>query len=262
LVKERQFAPVKLSTINRELSAMRRIMRYALAKGWITKDIFFNAKVIDTSADMERSRLLTPGEELRLLMACHGERQVTYKRKRNDKEFEITANISVDNPHLKAVILLAIDGGMRRGEILKLRWNDIDFDANLIHVLGTNTKTEKARIAPLTERAKAELYRVRQFTPGDRPFPFADFKRSWATAKRIAGIEDLHFHDLRRTALTRWQTYGIPLAMAGKMAGHTNTQTTMKYYTANDADMVGSFAERMNVIHADTMPDVASELVN
>lgn len=256
------FVAVKLSTVNRELSAMRRIMRFALSKGWITRDIFFNAKVIDTTADIERKRLLTRDEESRLLAACQGERQTTYTRRHYGKVSKVTANVTVDNPHLKAIILLAIDGGMRRGEILKLRWQDIDFDANAITILGTHTKTEKERIAPLTERVKAELYRVREFTPGDMPFPFADFKRSWATAKRIAGIDDLHFHDLRRTALTRWQTLGIPLAMAGKMAGHTNQQTTMKYYTANDADMIRDFAERMNVIHANAMPDAVSEFVN
>lgn len=45
----------------------------------------------------------------------------------------------------------------------------------------------------------------------------------------------------------------VKQAFASKMAGHTNTQTTMKYYTANDADMIREFAERMNVIHADAI---------
>ncbi len=262
VIKSGKFVPVKLGTINRELSAMRRMMRYAYGEGWITKDIFLNAQVIDTDAEMERKRLLTEAEEVRLLEACQGERETTYTRKHYGKERTVTANISVDNPHLKALIMLAIDAGMRRGEILKLRWNDIDFDSNLIHIVGTHTKTQKERYAPLTERVKAELVRVREFTPGEMPFPFADFKRSWATAKRIAGIDDLHFHDLRRTALTRWQRYGLPLALAGKMAGHTNLQTTMKHYTATDSDIIRNFAETINSIHAEAMPDVSSELVN
>src|SRR5205823_3493826 len=53
VVAEKKFVPVKLATINRELSAMRRMMRYAYAEGWITKDIFFKADVIDASAEME-----------------------------------------------------------------------------------------------------------------------------------------------------------------------------------------------------------------
>lgn len=64
--------PVKITTVNRELSVMRKIMRYAFGKGWILKDIFFNAKVIDVSAEMERTRLLTKDEENRLLYSCQG----------------------------------------------------------------------------------------------------------------------------------------------------------------------------------------------
>lgn len=262
VIAKGKFVPVKLATINRELSAMRRMMRYAYGQGWITKDIFFNADVIDADAEIERKRLLTEAEETRLLAACQGERQTSYTRNHYGKDREVTANISVDNPHLKALIMLAIDAGMRRGEILKLRWQDIDFQTNLIHILGTHTKTQKERYAPLTERVKAELTRVREFTPGEMPFPFLDFKRSWATAKRIAGIDDLHFHDLRRTALTRWQRYGLPLALAGKMAGHTNLQTTMKHYTATDSDIIRNFAETINSVHADAMPDNATEFVN
>ena len=174
----------------------------------------------------------------------------------------MTATVEVDNPHLKAVILLAIDSGMRRGEILKLKWKDIDFDNDLITVVGTNTKTERERIAPLTERVKGELRRIREISPGEKVFPFDNFKRSWNTAKRIAGIDDLHFHDLRRTAITRWQQYGFPLALAGKLAGHTQLATTMKYYTNADAETVREFAEKMNQVHASSDDAPAAELLN
>lgn len=259
--------PIKLATVNRELSTMRRMMRFAYGKGWILKDIFFNAKVIEMSAEMERTRLLTADEEIRLLSACQGTRPVTYTRKKrgNPNEFEeITATHDVDNPHLKAIILLAIDSGMRRGEILKLRWQDFDFENNMICILGTHTKTERERIAPLSNRAKDELNRIKEFTPGEKPFAFGDFRRSFATAKRLAGIEDLHFHDLRRTAITRWIQQGTSLAFAGKFAGHSQLQTTMKHYTSTDADMVQELNEKMNVFHAQTngKSQIESEMVN
>jgi integrase len=254
---------VSLATINRELSAMRRIMRYAYGEGWITKDIFFGSKVIDASAENPRDQMLSEADEKKLLEACQGERQRTYTRTRFGKKERISASVSVDNPSLKAVILLAIDAGLRRGEILKLHWQDIDFQTGIIRVLGTNTKTERERLVPLTERVKAELYRVREFTPGDKPFPFADFKRSWTTAKEIAGIDDLHFHDLRRTAITRWILQGNPIALAGKIAGHTQIQTTMKHYTSADADIVHGFTEKMNAKHAETvLQSAASEFLN
>lgn len=254
--------PVKVATVNRELSAMRKMMRFAVHKGWILRDIFFNAGVIDVSAEMERTRRLSEAEETLLLEACQGEREMVYERNRRGKVETITAKTTVDNPHLKAIILLAVDSGMRRGEILKLRWQDIDFGAGVIRILGTHTKTERERLAPLTDRVKSELYRVREFCQGDKPFPFTEFKRSWTTAKRIAGIGDLHFHDLRRTAVTRWIMQGNPIAMAGKIAGHANIETTMRHYTSTDTEIVQSFAKTMNAVHAQNDQNLSSEMVN
>ena len=253
---------VKIATANRELSAMRKMMRFAYGKGWILRDIFFNAKVIDTASEIERHRLLTKDEETRLLDSCQGERQIEYKRKIKGVEKKVTANISVDNPHLKAMIILALDSGMRRGEIFKLRWQDFDFENNLIRIVGTHTKTERERIAPLSNRAKDELENLKKITTGENPFPFTNIKRSFATAKRLAGIDDLHFHDLRRTAITRWIHQGTSLAFAGKFAGHSQLQTTMKHYTATDADMIRETNERMNNFHAQNENALASKMVN
>ncbi len=253
---------VKLTTVNRDLSIMRKMVRFAYGKGWMLRDIFFNAKVIDTASEIERHRLLTKDEETRLLASCQGERQIEYKRKIKGVEKKVTANICVDNPHLKAMIILALDSGMRRGEIFKLRWQDFDFENNLIRIVGTHTKTERERIAPLSNRAKDELENLRKITTGENPFPFTNIKRSFATAKRLAGIEDLHFHDLRRTAITRWIHQGTSLAFAGKFAGHSQLQTTMKHYTATDNDMIRETNERMNTFHAQNENALASEMVN
>lgn len=259
---ERTGTPVKISTINRELSVMRKMMRFALGKGWILKDIFFNAKMIESSAEIERTRLLTTAEEERLLSACQGQRSVTYSRKWKGREQEIKSIVKVENPCLRAMIILALDSGMRRGEIFKLRWQDIDFDADLIRIVGTHTKTERERLAPLSQRAKEELTTLRKIIPGENPFPFKEIKRSFATAKRIAGIDDLHFHDLRRTAITRWIQNNVPLALAGKIAGHSVLQTTMKHYTSTDADMARDVVEKVNAFHTKSVPGLATEMVN
>ncbi len=256
---------IKLATVNRELSAMRRIMRFAYGKGWVLKDIFFNAKVIETSAELERKRLLTLEEERNLLAVCQGTRTVKYERRNRLKPGEmeeIEAIHDMDNPQLKAILLLAIDSGLRRGEILKLRWSDLDFDANVIRIIGTHTKTERERLVPFTERTKAELENIKNLVEGEKPFNFKDFKRSFATAKRLAGIDDLHFHDLRRTAITRWLQQGTSLPIAGKFAGHSQLQTTMKHYTATDAGMIREMNERMNAFNSQIDKALESELVN
>lgn len=245
-ISERTKKPVSITTVNRELSAMRKMMRFALSKGWILKDIFFNAKVIDMASEIERKRLLTKDEEIRLLQACEKERIITYKRKGKEIELKLEDN----HEHLKIIVMLAIDSGLRRGEILKLKWCDIDFNNNFIFVVGTNTKTERERLVPLSERVKVELLNLKEASITDRPFPYTDIKHSFATAKKLAKIDDLHFHDLRRTAITRWIQQGNPLALAGKIAGHSQLQTTMKHYTNTDADIVRSFTDKINAFHS------------
>lgn len=181
---------------------MRRIMRFAYGKGWIVKDIFFNANVIEVSSEVERKRLLSKDEEKRLLANCQCEREVTYKRKKrhNPNEIEeITAKVSIDNPLLKGMIVLALDSGMRRGEIFKLRWQDIDFDNNLIRIVGTHTKTERERIAPLSQRAKDEPEKLKEITTGENPFPYFDIKRSFATAKRL-GVKRYKLHQIENSS--------------------------------------------------------------
>jgi integrase len=78
----------------------------------------------------------------------------------------------------------------------------------------------------------------------------------------LAGIDDLHFHDFRRTAITRWIKDGTPLAFASMFAGHSQIQTTMKHYTATDADMIRELNERMNASHEQNQKPMTSELIN
>jgi integrase len=119
-------------------------------------------------------------------------------------------------------------------------------------------------MAPLTQRAKNELETVRKFSDGVNPFPYFDIKRSFATAKRLAGIENLHFHDLGRTAITRWINEHIPLAIAGKLAGHSKPETTMKHYISTDVEMVSKISAKLNDYHSQIMKiiEIESEMIN
>lgn len=225
--------PVRLSSVNRELATMRHMMKNALAEGWITRDVFAGSKAIDKDAETARTRTLTGDEEELLLAVCGSEggtRTVTYLRKGKT----VSADIKADNPYLKAIILLALDSAMRRGEILKLSWADVDFETGIIRVRGTHTKTQKARVTPLTKRVKSEIQTLPTFGTEGKIFPFSDFKKSWQTALRLAGIEGLTFHDLRRTAITRMQTHGVPMGIAAEIAGHARLETTRKHYTSTD----------------------------
>jgi len=160
--------------------------------------------------------------------------------------------------------LIALDNGLRKNEALSLQWNDLDFENNHIRLRATNTKTEREKIAPLTERTKTELFKLKDLNEDTMIFPFKDFKRSFAIAKKIAQIEDLQNRDLRRTAITRWQELGVVMWIAGKLAGHAKPQTTMKHYTATDIDMVRDISEMLNESHSNQnlLNETPSEMPN
>ncbi|MFN6963968.1 MAG: tyrosine-type recombinase/integrase [Pyrinomonadaceae bacterium] len=244
---------ISLSTINRELATMRRIMKFAFAEGWVTKDIFAGAKVIDAGAELERSRTLTDAEEA--LLITFAERKKFNRRSDGD-------DVPRESPYLKAIILLALDSAMRKGEILKLRWEDIDLDRGLIRVVSSHTKTERERMVPLSDRAAAELRQLPSFGGKGDVFSIAGFKRSWSTTKRLAGVQDLRFHDLRRTAITRMNLRQVPLAVAGKIAGHARLETTVKHYVATDVDIVQSVAARINEANEERGRILETESIN
>lgn len=235
--------PVKISTVNRGLAILKHLLIEAHDAGLIAKNVTKGSKAIDADAETAKTRTLTDAEEMRLLASCAGTRQVSYKRKGKT----VTATVKAYNPHLKAVILLGLDSGMRRGEILKLEWQDIDFVTGIIKILGTHTKTQKTRTTPLTERTKAELLDLPNFDKSGKVFPFNDFKRSWATAVKVAKIDRLTFRDLRRTFVTRLQAGGLTIGIAAEIAGHARTETTQKHYTSIDnAKVVQDVAAKIN----------------
>jgi integrase len=234
---EKKRRHITQTTVNRELATMRRMMRHALRAGWVTNDVFAGARVIETSKEVARQRVLSRAEESALLAACKGEWDREYTRKINGVERTVNATFAIDNQHLKAVIMLALDTGMRRGEILKLRWRDIDFNSGVITVVGTHTKTERERKVPLSERVATALKELQPSCKSEGPFPYSDMKRAFATAKRLSGINDLRFHDLRTTAGDRMAKV-YPLTTVSKILGHAQYQTTLKFYVGNEVDTI------------------------
>lgn len=226
-VSEKTGRKISIATANRELAILRRMLKVALSEGWILRDPFFGADVINAADENKRERIINREEEARLIAACEIKKEVI-ETKRAGKPFKM--EVETKRGHLKSLIVLALDTGMRRGELFKLRWQDVNFENGTITVCATHTKTQKERLVPLTVRAERELMILRE-TAGDkeRIFPFVDVKRAFKAVKDDAGLSDLRFHDLRHTAITRMVKGGISASEAGKIAGHTQPITTYRY---------------------------------
>lgn len=198
-----------LAAINRELALLRRIFNIAHREGWLTKTPFFASdKLISVADEKKRERILTKAEENLLLENCIGQRE-----------------------HLKAIIICALDTGMRAGEIYSLRWKDVDLDQGLITINALNTKTLQSRQIALTARLKIELLKLYEYARSNKDLIFGVItaRKAFDTLRKKCNLLDIRFHDLRHTAATRMIQQGLSLQEVGRILGHTQANTTYRY---------------------------------
>lgn len=206
-----------ISTVHRELEVARSLFRFAERRGLMNINPF-NAglPLISKGSEVRRERILSRQEEAQLLAACDGE---------------------VRRSHLKPFLVCALDTAARRGELFELRWKDVFLEEGYIRLLAENTKTQQSRLATLTPRLMAELLELRKRRRADGEGGADDLvfglthsiKRSFSTVCEKAGIEDLHLHDLRHTAITRMIAAGIPTSEVMKISGHSQMVTFQRY---------------------------------
>lgn len=234
-----------VTSVNRELALLRRIFNVAQREGWMRRNPMHGGdSLICVAAEHKRERIITLDEETRLLDACTGKRE-----------------------HLRPVIIAALETGMRKGELLKLKWSDVNFDTRIINVRAFNTKTMRAREVAMSARLKSELERLWQKSPRDSDalvFGISDdVKKSFDSARRAAGLSDVRFHDLRHTHATRLVAAHIPLPEVGRALGHTQANTTYRYVNANieSARRVADALDAMRV-NNQASAEATSEMVN
>jgi integrase len=120
-----------------------------------------------------------------------------------DEEDRLFAKLTGNREYLRSIVTVAIYAGPRRGELLKLRWSDVDFALNTINF--KQTKTNKDRSVPMEPIVRTALLELREiagdveyvFVNPDTGTRYTEVKRSFATACREAGINNFRFHDLR-----------------------------------------------------------------
>jgi len=235
----------RIATVNRELEMLRAIFNYAVMNEWLTKNPFVLLKgVISKAAEVERDRVLSFDEERRLLAVCVGRRA-----------------------HLKSLLVCALDTAMRRGEILKMRWRDVDLAVNEINIPQTNTKTETARTVGITERLKQELeamWETCQMNPQALVFGLTStIKTAFGSACEDAKVIDFRFHDCRHTATTRMIASGSSHTEVMKITGHTQLKTFLRYLNITP-ETTKRVANNLDIhIHENApIPDDRSECIN
>ncbi len=137
-------------------------------------------------------------------------------------------------PYLKPIIVLALNTAMRKGEILNLRWDDVDFARRAVQV--KKTKNDQPREVPMTDWLYETLWNWRKkrldtefvFTHNNGQ-PIRSIRTAFEKALQRAGIEDLRFHDLRHTAASQMYMSGLDIKFIKEIGGWKTLQMVDRY---------------------------------
>ncbi|MFA5794515.1 MAG: site-specific integrase [Candidatus Brocadiia bacterium] len=198
-------AVVKKSTTNRELACMKCIFNVAIKWEYVNDNPVRRVSLF--KENNQRVRYLEKNELVRLL--------------------------AFSAPHLKPIIIMALNTGLRLSEVLSLTWADIDLQRRLIKVMVT--KNNEPRYIPITNRLMDMLQVVpkRLDIPylfvNEKGVPYKSVGTSFDNAVRRAGIKDFHFHDLRHTFASYLTMSGAGLRTVQELLGHKTITMTVRY---------------------------------
>ena len=132
-----------------------------------------------------------------------------------------------------AAIRLLMLTGCRRGEIVTLRWEDVDLEAGELRLRDAKTGPRQVALSPAAVRVLSAIPRVVDnpwVIAGRKPSTrLANLNASWLVVRARAGLEDVRLHDLRHSFASRALALGESLTMIGKLLGHRKVQTTARY---------------------------------
>jgi len=202
------------ATVNRYLATLSHLFRYAV-KEWKLVDRNPVADISKKKEPRGRTRFLSDDERAALL----------------------DASAKSGWPALRALVLLALTTGARRGELINLRWADVDLKVG--RALVRESKNDEQRTLPLAGKALESLRELKlqrsarsEFVfaqPSGLPGPYEHFDMHWQAALAAAGIEDFHFHDLRHSTASMLAAQGASLLEIADVLGHKTLAMVKRY---------------------------------
>jgi integrase len=215
-VHQRRSEGCRPGTRNRELAMLSKA--FNLARLWRWTKVNPCQLVKREKEDNEIGRCLTEEEEIRLLEASRG----------------------LLDSQLYEMVVVALNTGIREGEVLKMRWDKIDLFGKTFE--SYNEKTNRWRTVPMNEtvytllKEKAKVRSMSGYvftTSQDTPVKACNLLKAWYKALKLAGITGLRFHDLRHTVGTRLGRAGQDIHTIASILDHSQLSTTRRYVKHN-----------------------------
>ncbi len=207
-------------TSNRYLALLKTMFNWGVAKKLLAANPVKGIKKF-SEKDTARDRVLSAGEEKKLFA-------------------ELT-------PRIRLFVLFLLHTGLRYREALSLPWANVDLIRRRVKV--EKTKGKRARFIPINSVMLDVLTKLRDTKKGPEVFPFKSVRTGFENACKRAGIDDLTFHDLRRTFGTRLLERGVDIVTISKLYGHSSVLVTQNYLHPSDelsVEAVEKLAENVN----------------
>ena len=161
------------------------------------------------------------------------------ERRLNTGEFDRLEKAAclTQNPHIWPIVVFAIETGMRRGEILGITWECVDFDSRTVHL--PITKNGSSRDVPLSSKA-TQILKEQNERQLPCPFPVTDnaFRLAWDRLRSRADLGDLRFHDLRHEAISRFFEMGLSMPEVALISGHKDPRMLFRYTHMNPENVL------------------------
>ena len=203
--KQKRISEVSRNTVNRELAWLKHIFNKAQEWGKIKENPILSVRLF--KVDDRRVRYLDKEGIGRLIKSCRD--------------------------CLRPIVVFALNTGMRKGEILSLKWTDIDLANRVISLV--QTKNRMIREVPMNDTVIGILIRLRENSKSPYVFckkdgnPYKDIRGAFQSAVHKADIKDFRFHDLRHTFASHLVMAGIDLRTVQELLGHKSFQMTLRY---------------------------------
>jgi integrase len=242
---QRTKAGAKGSTINRQLNPLKALFGRAVEFEVIPTNPLAGVVRLQKTDSTPKVRYLSSDEESRLMAALDArEARIRQERAsanawRAERGYALYPDLCVGYAdHLKPMVILSLNTGMRRGELFGLKWSEVDVAAPMLTVLGAGAKSGETRHIPLNVDAidALKMWMAQSATTTGYVFPGEDGGRlsvgvrsSWASVLEAAGIGAFRWHDLRHTFASNLVMAGVDLYPVQRLLGHKSPKMTQRY---------------------------------
>jgi integrase len=225
------------TTVTRDIAALAGVLSRAVKLGLIPQNVVRSVERvrIDRTPTV---RYLDAAEERRLREALRGrdakivEARRSSNRWRKQRGYDPLPVLKNFGDHLTPAVLVSINTGLRRGELLALRWASVELTGQnpRVTIEGSTAKSQQTRHVPLNAEAVEVLKAWREQSTGERVFDIATgFKSAWTPLMKAAKVTEFRWHDLRHHFASRLVQAGVPLNTVRELLGHASMAMSLRY---------------------------------